>query len=771
MTPHPINVSTKANWRQIFANVPPRTGARIASIGLALILILLAICAIWGAVTTRNAAARATQASQISDLYQQARFAVAEEESLERKYRLEPSPEVAARYYAAADALVKALEAAGPPENLAEHAFVVDVLAAHRVYLDATRHMFAEVDAGHADLVIAIDNNEADPAFSVIETQVDQAATTYHEQALQALNDLDQAEALVFSTTPIAFALGLILLTLFWGILHSLNRRLELAGQLETQREIERVKKNAELEAALAANRAKSTFLATMSHEFRTPLTAIFGYTELMKMQAEHYGYQELVVDIERIWTSGKHLLALINDVLDLSKIEAGKAELYIEDINLRVLIDDLVSANQPLVAKNGNRLTLVAAEDLGSMRTDATKLRQVLLNLLSNAAKFTQQGEIVLGVELDQRADDVWVRFSISDTGIGLSAEQSQHIFQPFIQADASTTRKYGGTGLGLALCKHLCTLLGGQITLESTLGAGSTFVVTLPAHMAYELTATTAWIEYEAEEVDPFDSDADDSAIATVLVIDDDPQCREIIMRHLIGQGLNVECAASGAEGLRLARKLAPSAITLDVVMPGMDGWEVLTAFKADPLLADIPIIMLSIVDDKMQGFALGATDYLVKPIDRDRLVKLLQQHGRSSDSDLRPHNRTILLVEDDANVRAITARAISAAGWQVVEVATGRAALDWAATHTPALILLDLMLPELDGIQVLEGLHELPHAQHIPVVVVTAKELTPTERTYLHNSVAQVLQKGTYRLEDLLATVHDLAVRQQPNQDIAS
>lgn len=585
------------------------------------------------------------------------------------------------------------------------------------------------------------------------------------------MSELNQTAALVFSATLVVFTLGLILLALFWGILGSLNRRLDLASQIETQREIERVKQQAELDAALAANRAKSTFLATMSHEFRTPLTAIFGYTELMKMQAERYGYQKLVVDIDRIWASGKHLLALINDVLDLSKIEAGKAELYIEELNLRDVLDEVVSATQPLAAKNGNHLTLAVADDLGSMRTDGTKLRRVLLNLLSNAAKFTQQGEIVLRVELDQRVDGAWIRFSISDTGIGLSAAQIQHIFQPFTQADASTTRKYGGTGLGLALCKHLCTLLGGQITVESTLGAGSTFVVSLPAHMAQGLTAATMRVERATEDLDLFDSDAEDRAIATVLVIDDDPQCREIITRHLIGQGLNVECAASGAEGLRLARSISPSAITLDVVMPDMDGWEVLTACKDDPLLADIPIIMLSIIDDKMQGFALGATDYLVKPIDSDRLIRLLQQHGHSADSNLKPDNRTILLVEDDINVRAVTRRAISAAGWHVVEAATGRAALDWVSTHTPALILLDLMLPELDGIQVLEALHELPHVQHIPIVVVTAKELTETERSYLHSSVAQVLQKSTYRLEDLLTTVHDLVVQQLANQHLAS
>ncbi len=772
VTPDPSDVPSHAGARQVFANVSPRTVGRITSTGLSLVLIFLAAFAVLSAITTRNAAAQVKQATEMSDLYQQARFAVAAEELLERKYRLEPSPEVAVKYRTAADTLVTALETVSARGDAAEQAYVAKVFSMHRDYLNAIQRMFVAVDAGNTALVLEIDGNEVDPAFDAIETLVDQAAEAHREQALQRLSELDQTEALVFTTTPIVFAVGLILLAFFWSVLRSFQRRLDLAGRQATQREIERVKSIVERDAAREANRAKSTFLATMSHELRTPLSGILGYSELLQMRAQHLGYQELIEDIEKIWMSGKHLLALINDVLDLSKIEAGKMQLFIEPLEIGELLDDVVATTQTLVAKNLNNLALEVPENLGSMHTDVTKIRQVLINLLSNAAKFTQHGTIVLRVEQEQGPDGQWIRFIVRDTGIGISAEQLQRLFQPFTQADASTTRKYGGTGLGLALSKQLCEHLGGSITVESTPGVGSIFTVSLPAFTEDQSTsATVARPEMDPEEANMFESDVEFTTTATVLVIDDDPQTREIITRHLVAQGMSVECAASGIEGLHLARALLPSAITLDIVMPEMDGWDVLTECKADPLLAEIPVIMVSIIDEKTKGFALGVADYLVKPVEHDRLIRLIQQHSRPAHPNFMPHDRSILVVEDDVNLRTMLRRVLSGAGWDVVEAPTGQAALDWVSSNTPALIILDLMLPELDGIQVIERLQAMQNGQSTPIVVVTAKDLTPAERARLNGSIAQILQKGDYHLEDLLATVYDLVMGQLQMQSLES
>jgi signal transduction histidine kinase/CheY-like chemotaxis protein len=513
-------------------------------------------------------------------------------------------------------------------------------------------------------------------------------------------------------------------------------------------------------EAAESASRAKSTFLANMSHELRTPLTGIIGYSELLQQEAQFLGYSDLVPDLERIRVAGNHLLSLINDILDLSKIESGKMELYLEVFDINYLIEEVVTTADHLIEKNGNRLDVRAAESLGTMHADLTKVRQVLLNLLSNAAKFTSQGSVTLSVMRTLLDGVEWIYFHVTDTGIGISSEQLRHLFQEFTQADASTTRKYGGTGLGLALSRRFCEMMGGDIYVTSQEGHGSTFTVRFPAHVAGEQEVIPASSpEFDLNSRAGVSSSSDQKQASMMLVIDDDPAVRELLPRCLAPMGMSVVTAASGEEGLRLATEVYPDIITLDVLMPGMDGWTVLTALKAAPDLADIPVIMLSIVDDPGKGFVLGASDYLVKPIDNKRLMALVNDyaHGRASTSQLAQDR--ILIVEDDAALRELLRRTLEHEGWAVQEAATGRQALDSIAKHQPSLILLDLMLPELDGVQVIDELRSTVGGQSIPIIVLTAKDLLPMERRRLTNSVSQILQKGAYSREELLRHVCDL------------
>ena len=378
------------------------------------------------------------------------------------------------------------------------------------------------------------------------------------------------------------------------------------------------------------ANAAKSAFLANMSHELRTPLNAIIGYSEMLEEEAEDAGQGALIPDLAKIRAAGKHLLDLINAVLDLSKIEAGKTDLYPETFAIADLVESTVSITQPLVATNGNTLEVRCPTAIGAMRADPTKVRQALFNLLSNAAKFTSAGRITLSVSRETADDAEWVQFAVCDTGIGLTPEQRERLFQEFTQADPSTTRTYGGTGLGLALSRRLCRLMGGDIAVESALGAGSTFTIRLPAGGG-------------GAQAGPAGRDATASAAQApvapggILVIDDDPQVRELLRRFLTKEGFRVLDASGGEEGLRLARAARPEAILLDVLMPGMDGWGVLGALKADPTLSAIPVVMLSIIDDKTRGYALGAAGYLTKPFDRGRLVGILERHHvrRAGDS----------------------------------------------------------------------------------------------------------------------------------------
>jgi signal transduction histidine kinase/DNA-binding response OmpR family regulator len=493
------------------------------------------------------------------------------------------------------------------------------------------------------------------------------------------------------------------------------------------------------------ASQHKSQFLANMSHELRTPLNAIIGYSEMLLEEAEDLGYGDFAPDLQKINAAGKHLLTLINDILDLSKIEAGKMDLYLETFDIAPMIRDVVTTINPLVEKNANTLEVHGADDIGALRADLTKVRQALFNLLSNACKFTTQGTITLSTTHETVDGAAWLTFRVSDSGIGMSPEQMGKLFQAFSQAEASTTRQYGGTGLGLAITKHFCQMMGGDITVESKVGQGSTFTIRLPAEVSGPKAQSAPSIEAKSE--------APPEGTSPVLVIDDDPRVRELLQRFLSKEGFQVVSASGGEEGLCLAKQLRPTAITLDVMMPGMDGWAVLTALKADPDLANIPVIMLTIVDDKNLGYALGAADYLTKPVDRDRLVAILQKYRREDPS------RPVLVVEDDAATREMLRRMLDKEGWRVTDAEHGRVALERIAAHRPALILLDLMMPEMDGFQFVEEVRTQEAWRSIPIVVVTAKDLTEEDRLRLNGYVEKILQKGAYSREALLTEVRDL------------
>jgi adenylate cyclase len=518
------------------------------------------------------------------------------------------------------------------------------------------------------------------------------------------------------------------------------ERRIQGGGTVAVYSDITELRtQNLELEEARelseVANRTKSQFLANMSHELRTPLNAIIGYSEILQEDAADNGQEQLVPDLKKIEGAGRHLLGLINDILDLSKVEAGKMDVFVEEIDISSLLDEVRSIITPLVAKNGNKLEVRVADHVGSMRSDRTKLKQCLLNVLSNASKFTQDGKLTVQVRR-LVTDGPMIQIMISDTGIGMNEEQIGRLFQAFSQADASTTKKFGGTGLGLAITRHFCRLLGGDISVASAPDIGSTFTIILPDQAPEPARLTTAM---EPARESPRSNPVDAALPAvTVLVVDDDPAARDLLTTNLGREGYRTIQARGGDEALELARKLRPDAITLDVLMPKKDGWTVLAALKADPELRDIPVIMVTVAPDRGIGLSLGAAEVMTKPVDRGELTSLLRQ--------LLSRDGPILVVEDDVATRDTVRHTVEKMGLTVAEVTNGRLALTWLAENPmPALILLDLMMPEMDGFEFLDTFNRRADWRHVPVIVITAKQLTAAERALLAGRARIVIRKG--------------------------
>jgi adenylate cyclase len=502
-------------------------------------------------------------------------------------------------------------------------------------------------------------------------------------------------------------------------------------------------------DAAMEATVAKSRFLANMSHELRTPLNAIIGITEMVMEDAEDSGDRSLREPLERIARAGKHLLQLINDVLDLSKIEAGKLEVNYEPVDLASLVGDVVGEAETLAAKNGNRLVVECPPNIGAVRSDPTRLRQIMLNLLSNACKFTENGSVSLSVARSREDGNDWISMRVDDTGIGMTSEQLGKLFQEFSQADSSTTRKYGGTGLGLAISDRLCRMMGGSIDVKSEPGVGTTFSVRLPAEQA------------GVPEAAPIEMAPTPAGYATertnrVLVIDDDATVRSLMRRYLSREGFEVVTADGGREGLEFARDLHPSVITLDVFMPDMDGWSVLQAIKQDAELSRIPVIMMTISDEKQKGFTLGASGYLTKPVDRVQLTQLLDRFKTIAGTP------RALIVEDDLNAREMMRRLLVGEGWAVSVAANGREALDRLTAERTNLILLDLMMPEMDGFEFLAEFRKNPEFTSTPVIVVTAADLSLADRRRLNGGVEHILQKAASGQEDFLQQIRGLVGR---------
>jgi CheY-like chemotaxis protein/two-component sensor histidine kinase len=453
----------------------------------------------------------------------------------------------------------------------------------------------------------------------------------------------------------------------------------------------------------------------------------------MVEEEVTELGHEALAPDLQKIQSAGKHLLALINDILDLSKIEAGKMDLYLETFPVPEMIRDVASTIQPLVDKNSNRLDIDIEAGIVNMRADLTKVRQGLFNLLSNASKFTRSGVIEVRVARESTDGREWLNFSVKDSGIGMTAEQTSKIFEAFTQADASTTRKYGGTGLGLTITRKFCQLMGGDISVESELGKGTTFTIRLPREVAGEPQKAVEG----PRESRP--APATTGQAGRVLVIDDDPVIQDLMRTFLSKEGYQVTVAGSGEEGLKLARDVRPDVVTLDVAMPRMDGWSVLTEMKADPSLSEIPVILLTMVDNKSMGYALGAAEYMTKPINRERLLTLLGKYGRLRDT------HAVLIAEDDADTRGVLKSTFEKDGWKVEVAENGLIALDQARRALPGLVLLDLMMPEMDGFAFLEQFRRIPDARSIPVIVLTAKDITAEDRRRLNGYVEQIVQKG--------------------------
>jgi GAF domain-containing protein/DNA-binding LacI/PurR family transcriptional regulator/DNA-binding response OmpR family regulator len=498
-------------------------------------------------------------------------------------------------------------------------------------------------------------------------------------------------------------------------------------------------------------DKLKTQFLANMSHELRTPLNSIIGFSRVILKGIDGPLTEMQETDLTAIYSSGQHLLGLINDILDLSKIEAGKMELNFDETDLNLIIRGVMSSAVGLVKDKDVQLEHHVPDDLPNIWVDATRIRQVLLNLISNATKFTEGGKIVVTADYD----DEWVTISVADTGEGIPEEKLDSIFEEFTQVDGSTTRSVGGTGLGLPISRYFVEMHGGKITVESELGAGSTFTITLPIY------------EKGQPEIELIEDRPEEESSAaerrTVLAVDDDPGVISLYRRYLDNEGYQVVGVTNSEEVLDKASQLQPFAITLDVLMPTKDGWQVLRELKACPQTQHIPIIVCSIVSNEGLGFSLGAADYLVKPIMEEELLAALNRVDQREEGEVE-----VLVIDDQADDILLIRRLLEAQHrYRVTGADGGQAGIDLVHKRKPDIVILDLMMPEVDGFAVLEELKREPDTRNIPVVVITAKELTEEEHQQLNGQVEVLLRKGLFTEQELLEDLGKALSRIESNQ----
>ena len=522
-------------------------------------------------------------------------------------------------------------------------------------------------------------------------------------------------------------------------LIEAFNEMLTAIQDRDVQLMVAREQAETATEQAKLASRTKSEFLANMSHELRTPMNAIIGFTRLVMRRSKDVLPTKQYENLGKILISADQLLALINDVLDLSKIEAGRIEIHPVNVALDVLVDDCLHTIEPMASNKELRLVKEVETDLPTLFADKVKLEQILTNLLSNAVKFTEEGTITLTA----RRRDGEVAIAVADTGIGMPEQALELIFEEFRQVDSTAAREYGGTGLGLSISRHLARLMSGDITVESTVGVGSTFTVRLPARYAGAQPAgwAIAAPPYEEQAAQPENS-------KLVLAIDDDPNVIYLLRENLTEAGYHVVAAASGSEGLLKARELRPFAITLDILMPHTDGWQVLHELKTDDATRNIPIIVLSVVDQKELGYRLGAFDYLMKPIDREVLLAALAR--------ISPQRGRLLIVDDDPQVVDLMRQFLEDEDYDIEAAMDGQEALEAIARQRPDVIFLDLLMPRLDGFGVIEQLRIDPDHRDIPIIVLTAKTLTEAERTLLQQSVFKVIEKRGMEPDALLREI---------------
>ncbi len=541
--------------------------------------------------------------------------------------------------------------------------------------------------------------------------------------------------------------------TFFSGIIRDITERKQATEALQAltasleQRVQERT---AELEIArdqaLMATEHKSEFLSGMSHELRTPLNAVIGFSEVLlaKMFGELNPKQEEY--LQDILSSGRHLLALINDILDLAKIESGRMELELTTFDLPTLLRDTLTMMRERATRQGIETILEIDSQLGDCTADERKVKQTLLNLLSNALKFTPEGGSIF---LKAIPNSGVVEISVTDTGIGIAPDHQEKIFDEFYQAGGNYIGKREGTGLGLALTKNFVELHGGKIWVTSEVGRGSIFTFSLPIRESVEKLSV---LSTKAPSVEPERS--------LVLVVEDDPSAAKLLSLYLTEAGFAVEFANSGEVGLEKVRALRPGLITLDILMQGLDGWEFLICLKDDRTIAGIPVVIVSILDERGKGFSLGAAEYLVKPVARDDVISAVRRVARISPAQ---PERKILIVDDDPMVLELMQAVLEPEGFTVLKSGSGREGMALAQEQRPHLIVLDLLMPDVDGFQVLNELKRAPLTASIPIVVLTCKTLTSSERAVLTGRISDLVQKGGFNRADFVAQIRSLLERE--------